>query len=419
MQKVSEGQHDVGSSRACQCCATYLLWIVTGCLSMVRIEDDRGANFGALISLPTLASAPTPQPTARMSTYHLSCTMMSLAPRIRITVAASQQYFSAAGLSSPLYGCCLRPISSSTPTPKLAYEIITDGKVVSSSHPHDNQGKETIVFLHGLLGNAKNLRTPAKKLTRQLPHLSALLLDVRGHGGSSNSQHLQPHNFHSCVQDIFHTLKPLGLVRENSPTAICGHSLGGRIALQYTHTLQQQEQHDHDIQTPKHTWILDSVPGTPDPSVHQVLKAISSIPLPIACKSTLTETLMSEYKMNKAIAQWIASNLKGKKDNHTWVFDLEIANELVDNFADQKFSEMIHEITSDRSNKALDSTIQLVMAGRNKEWKEDIVANLQAIPAFGDSFHMHKLENAGHWVHVDAVNELTQLMVDGLSNARR
>ncbi len=342
--------------------------------------------------------------------------MSLLAPRITSAASKHQRCVSAVGLSS-LYDRYRRSISSTSP-PKLAYEIITDGKVVSS---HDNPEKQTIVFLHGLLGNAKNLRTPAKKLTRQLPHLSAILLDVRGHGGSSGSQHAQPHNFHSCVQDIFHTLTPLGLVGEKSPIAICGHSLGGRIALQYTHTLhQQQQQYDHDIQTPKQTWILDSVPGTPDPSVHHVLKAISSIPLPITCKSTLTETLMGEHKMNKAIAQWIATNLKGKKDDFSWVFDLQIANELVENFADQNFAEMIHEITNDSGTKTpLDSSIQLVMAGRNKEWKEDIVANLQSIPTFGDSFHMHKLENAGHWVHVDAVNELTQLMVDGLSSTRR
>lgn len=342
--------------------------------------------------------------------------MSLLARRITAAVSKHQSCVSTVGLS--LYERRCRSFSSSSP-PKLAYEFITNGQV--SSQPHDSNthnDKQTIVFLHGLLGNAKNLRTPAKKLTRQLPNLSALLLDVRGHGGSSSSQHLQPHNFHSCVQDIFETLSPLGLIGENSPMAICGHSLGGRIALQYTHSLQQL-QHDHDIQAPKQTWILDSVPGTPDPSVHHVLKAISSIPLPISCKSTLTDTLMNEYKMNKAIAMWIASNLKGRRNDHSWIFDLDIANELVDNFKDQKFVEMIHDITNGSKSKGLDSTIQLVMAGRNKEWKEDIVSELQSIPTFGESFLMHKLENAGHWVHVDAVNELTQLMVDGLSNEIR
>ena len=184
-----------------------------------------------------------------------------------------------------------RSISSSPPLQKLAHEWISNGKVVSSS-PHNDQDnkQQTIVFLHGLLGNAKNLRTPAKKLTRQLPNYSALLLDVRGHGGSSSSSgnFVQPHNFQSCVQDIFDTLTPLGLIGASSPIAICGHSLGGRIALQYTHSLQQQQQPaDFEIQMPKQTWILDSVPGTPDPSVHKVLKAISSISLPISCGQKL------------------------------------------------------------------------------------------------------------------------------------
>ena len=340
---------------------------------------------------------------------------MSLLAR-RITAAASKQHRCAATGDIPLYDYLCRSFSS-TSSPKLAYEFIVDGKV--EPHNNNDRGSETIVFLHGLLGNAKNLRTPAKKITRQMPNLSALLLDVRGHGGSSGSHYLQPHNFNACVQDIFETLKPLGLTDANSPMAIIGHSLGGRIGLQYTHSLQLQEQ-NHGIQVPKQTWILDSVPGTPDPSVHHVLKAISSIPLPIQCKSTLTETLISEYKMNKAVAMWIATNLKGKKNEHSWIFDLDVANELVDNFADQNFSEMINEITNDNSNdSSSDSTIQLVMAGRNKEWKDDIVSELQSIPSFNESFFMHKLENAGHWVHVDAVNELTQLMVDGLSNIRR
>ncbi len=327
-------------------------------------------------------------------------------------------------LSSSFNHRLRRSISSSPPLQKLAHEWISNGKVVSSSSPqHNDQNnkQQTIVFLHGLLGNAKNLRTPAKKLTRQLPNFSALLLDVRGHGGSSSSSgnFVQPHNFQSCVQDIFDTLLPLGLIGANSPIAICGHSLGGRIALQYTHSLQQQQkqQNDHEIQLPKQTWILDSVPGTPDPSVHKVLKAISSIPLPISCKSTLTQALMSEYKMNKAIALWIASNLKegNSKGGFEWVFDLNVANELVDNFADQNFVDMVHEITSDA---VVDSKVQLVMAGRNKEWREEIISSLKSLPKFGESkeslFRMHKLEEAGHWVHVDAVNELTQLMVDEL-----
>jgi len=317
---------------------------------------------------------------------------------------------------------------SSQHQPKLAYEWIVDGKVIPSSKMDVSNDKEVIVFLHGLLGNAKNLRTPAKKLTQQLPHLNALLIDIRGHGNSStpsptsSSQFSQPHNFHHCVQDICRTLSGLGLTGLNSPTSICGHSLGGRIALQYSHTLcastNQQKQliigNNEVIAPPKQTWVLDSVPGQADPSVHNVLRAISMLPTPIPSKAWLIETLVKDHKMNKGIAMWIATNLRDRGDkSFDWIFDLSIANELVENFSDQNFTEMIHNITTsaDSTNKHT-SMVQLVMAGNNKLWSKEIVAELQSIPS--SLFQMHTLEKAGHWVHVDDLEGLLKLMVDGL-----
>lgn len=314
----------------------------------------------------------------------------------------------------------------------MAYEWIVDGRVVPAKTIDDHgsivdDDKEVIVFLHGLLGNAKNLRTPAKKLTQQLPHYNALLLDIRGHGNSSSSASSfeGPHDFHSCVRDVFDTLSPLGLTGpKNSPAAICGHSLGGRIALQYSHLLcappasasASDHHHHHGIQPPRQTWVLDSVPGRADPSVHGVLRAISSLPTPVPSKAWLVETLTKEHGMDKGVAMWIATNLRdagGDGRSFDWIFDLDIANELVENFTDQNFSDMIHDVTSSSS-----SSVQLVMAGKNQSWSEEIVTELESIPSFGRSgqsiFQMHTLDKAGHWVHVDDLDGLLKLMVGGL-----
>eukprot|EP00581_Thalassiosira_minuscula_P013579 CAMPEP_0183723094 /NCGR_PEP_ID=MMETSP0737-20130205/14813_1 /TAXON_ID=385413 /ORGANISM="Thalassiosira miniscula, Strain CCMP1093" /LENGTH=357 /DNA_ID=CAMNT_0025953345 /DNA_START=246 /DNA_END=1319 /DNA_ORIENTATION=- len=336
-----------------------------------------------------------------------------------------------------------RHFSSPSSQTKLAYEWIVDGKVVPQSKMEGvtagEDGKEIIVFLHGLLGNAKNLRTPAKKLTQQLPHYHALLLDIRGHGNSSssNTPHSQPHNFESCVQDIFDTLGPLGLIGSRSPTAICGHSLGGRIALQYSHFLcttaaaasnrhQSQQQSSSIIEPPKQTWVLDSVPGRADPSVHGVLRAISSLPTPIPSKSWVVDTLIKEHKMNKAIAMWIATNLRESSDSFEWIFDLGIANELVENFTDQNIPQMIHDVTvmENEEDGSQFSSVQLVMAGKNNSWTDGVVEELQSIPSFRKRssslpskvslFDMHTLEKAGHWVHVDDLDGLLSLMVGGL-----
>ena len=214
----------------------------------------------------------------------------------------------------------------------------------------------------------------------------------------------------------------------NSPTAICGHSLGGRIALQYSHSLcttdlQSSNNDNARIEPPKQTWVLDSVPGRADPSVHNVLRAISSLPTPIPSKTWLVETLTKEHEMNKGIAMWIATNIRDRGDNKSfdWIFDLGIANELVENFSDQNFVEMIRDVTTvtaDDNASKKNSAVQLVMAGKNKLWSDEIVSELQSIPSYrkapGSLFQMHTLDKAGHWVHVDDLEGLMRLMVDGL-----
>lgn len=197
----------------------------------------------------------------------------------------------------------------------------------------------------------------------------------------------------------------MGLTDYRSPIAICGHSLGGRIALQYSYGIQQSSM---CIRPPRQTWILDSVPGTPDPSVHSVIKAISSIPLPVSSKSDLSKTLREEYNFNKTIAMWMASNLKPTDGGFEWVFDLDVANELLSNFANQNFHDMIEKVASEQE-------VHLVMAGRNKEWTSSVVERLQNIPRDPiERFQIHKLDKAGHWVHVDALDELLDVMVEAL-----
>ena len=87
---------------------------------------------------------------------------------------------------------------------------------------------------------------------------------------------------------------------------------------------------------PKQTWILDSV----DPLVHNVLKAISALPTPVPSKSWVVETLQNEQGRGR-VAQWMATNLRANETNGAnksfdWIFDLGIANVLVDNLSDQK-----------------------------------------------------------------------------------
>ena len=88
------------------------------------------------------------------------------------------------------------------------------------------KSKNTVVFLHGLMGNGNNLKTLAKKLSQQ--HcVSALLMDLRGHGKSpSTDQNNEPATLNNCAKDVLFTLKSLGYNDANSPVSIVGHRYG-------------------------------------------------------------------------------------------------------------------------------------------------------------------------------------------------
>ena len=59
-----------------------------------------------------------------------------------------------------------------------------------------------------------------------------------------------------------HTRRSVSLLppacRGHSPEVVCGHSLGGKVALEY---LVQTSEPSSSVRPPLHTWVCDSQPG--------------------------------------------------------------------------------------------------------------------------------------------------------------
>lgn len=102
---------------------------------------------------------------------------------------------------------------------RLGHEML-----FNKNHPGP---KQTVVFLHGILGSLKNWRTPARKIVELKPHYQALVVDHRGHGDSDAGG--PPHNLESCANDVHELLKKLNVKAD----IMCGHSFGGKIAMAY------------------------------------------------------------------------------------------------------------------------------------------------------------------------------------------
>jgi pimeloyl-ACP methyl ester carboxylesterase len=282
---------------------------------------------------------------------------------------------------------------------------------------HKNQNalteNECTVYLHGLLGNGKNLTTMARKFGG----MSSMLLDLRGHGQSPCGS--PPHTFEECAKDVLETIRaeePLIF----SKASMVGHSFGGRIVLECAHQIweealrnpstNEQRRRDSTYHPSNQFWLLDTVPGEINESVERVLVALHLVDLNnYTHRTQVSQTLQQDHHLDVGLAQWLTSSMTQSSPNRlSWGFDLNVIDALLPEFGSQDFlGKLEHLILSEQRS---DSVFHLVRGGKNSGWSKDIVSKLDSLAEQScGRFHMHVLPNAGHWVHVDDLPGLSAL----------
>ena len=148
-------------------------------------------------------------------------------------------------------------------------------------------------------------------------------------------------------------------------------------------------------------WLLDTVPGRADSSVQHVLdtiRTLQSMPDLTNDRKELVKLLTSsEYQLSLAIAQWLGSSYQGNGD---FGFDMEVVDGIWNDFATQDFYGLLQGAVDNGIH------VNVVRGGKNPAWSVDILRELQGI----DGVHVHVLPKAGHWVHVDDLNGLVDLI---------
>jgi len=295
-----------------------------------------------------------------------------------------------------------------------------------------------ILFLHGLLGQGRNLKTFANKVC-QIQNQIGILMDLRGHGKSR--LHSQPPlssstnttrtsktgndktTFADCVADIELTLGTTTTAttsdgRLSPPTIIVGHSWGGRMAIQYAH------QNPTSIEQ---VWLLDVVPGKANESVEKVIETVTRLQQRYqeqqnnkaemtsssVSRKELMRQLTQEEGMDLPTATWLASSYHGPTGD--FGFDLSVVRDILPEFATQDLEGMIIDLIQQQgqhtnNNKAIQ--VHVVRAGKNPGWDKDILNRFDTLQHdFPNRFMVHLLPNAGHWVHVDDLKGLVSLFV--------
>jgi esterase len=267
------------------------------------------------------------------------------------------------------------------------------------THATLGEGEKTVVFLHGILGSGANWRTFAKRLVADKPAWRAVLVDLRKHGGSQDFS--RPHTIAACANDVVELEKALGARFD----AVIGHSFGGKVALELVQMRPATEM----------AWVLDTAPGSRpdrrDPAQkreprtsEQVVALLSTLPEKFDTREAFI-AYVEGHGLERSIAMWLAMNVRAAESGgYSLRVDVAAMRELLDDF----FMRDAWAIFEDPARTA---KLHLVVGGKSDalDNAERAVANRVA-QSWPDRTWVHVLANAGHWVHVDAPDELFTLV---------
>lgn len=256
----------------------------------------------------------------------------------------------------------------------------------------DDEATEHATFvLHGILGTGANLRGLAQGL---LKHASSgrafVLVDLRMHG---RSQYLAPpHHIDACVHDLTALQQHLGWpVRE-----VIGHSFGGKVAAAFAATHGDLER----------LAMLDSAPGARtsrqgSEDTMKVIAMLEAVPRTYARR----EEFVAEVEgrgFTRMLGEWLAMNLVRTEDVFRMRLDLSAIHALIDDYFVKDLWPAIEQMSC---------RVDLVVGGRSTVFDQtereraSVLADQQP-----ERVHLHVIENAGHWLHVDAPDALLQAL---------
>lgn len=246
----------------------------------------------------------------------------------------------------------------------------------------DVSAKEPLVFLHGIMGNKKNLAGFVTNLVKAVPNHSAIIIDLPNHGQSSKDW--QPFTVEGCARAIAQLLEPI------KPKIIVGHSFGGKVALLVSDLMASIEQ----------LYMLDCPVGRvveAKPLDHPqsftaftVMDVLEQISFPVSSRKELV-TKLTEHGMPRALAMWMTTNLVENDKGLDLNFYPRDTRRMLEDFVNLDGWPILANIRER-------VTVHLVAAEHGQRVRNEEASFNQAVGTRG-TFEI--LKDSGHFVHVD------------------
>lgn len=227
-----------------------------------------------------------------------------------------------------------------------------------------------MVFLHGLMGYGQNWRSVIRNFEDQFCILS---FDQRGHGSSFQPEEgYQPENY---AEDLNKILEELGWDK----ISLIGHSMGGRNAMQFTHTYPSKVEQ---------LCIVDIGPDLNAAAIQKIEKIFDVAPGPFESKEEAKGLLFSSF--SQVLANYLLANIEKKENGQfNWRFSKRgILESLYQGREKERWEEW----------KSINCPTLLIRGEKSEDLSPEIYQKMLDTNPNAEGI---VIEGAGHWVHYE------------------
>ena len=227
-----------------------------------------------------------------------------------------------------------------------------------------------IVFCHGLFGQGKNWTQIAKAFTDD--H-RALLVDLPHHGRSPWHDHF---DFLAIADQV------AGLLSDDDPVTLVGHSLGGKVAMILA------------LRHPDRVERLCVVDVSPvgygnAREFAGYITAMQAMDLDALERRSDADAVLEKAVPNTTVRSFLLQNLRHDSDGWRWQINLGVLGEELAEVSDWPESEL--------ADVPAYPGLVLWIAGANSDYVRDEYAG--AMDRWFPANRRVTIKNAGHWVH--------------------
>lgn len=247
-------------------------------------------------------------------------------------------------------------------------------------------GSNIIIVLHGFLGSLDNWHTLATEWAGKDLHIYTL--DQRNHG---RSPHTEDHSIQLMANDLYDFMQQHHI----SDATILGHSMGGKVAMQFAL--------DHPEQISK-LIVADMAPRGYRGGAHDdVFRAIRNVDLSKAQLRKEVEQAMAEYLGDFGTRQFVMKSLDRIDEGHyRWKFNIDVL--------EREYTDMIREVNSEH----VFEKPALFIKGGNSLYIQD--KDLPLIEKLFPFYILKTIEHSGHWLHADNPKSFSEIVLDFVKN---